>query len=348
MSHPYTACPSPAAGEGEVTSVGAVCNRDARDAKSLLQVLGWFFVLAWFLGGCQSRPQPEVRVDINRAAQTLTLSPLSKTPLIRLPAVQMVQPADSLALMPVESPPPAEAVSLRRQTALSSIEQQRDAVRQRLLELRLQPLSELEQRWRAELRASYDLDALRAELDTAWQEAFQQYGRRRFPLIVALIFTAPDSDARRHTQAQLDQLDRAWQTQERTLRARYEARLARIDQEIEVRLNARRREFIRNAEQEAREQLAQQPDPVDLYLPQPQSLPPAPARKEDMPSLASRLPARTLEASLNARRTQTESTRREMLTQLAQEWAEVNGYRLTNAPSASDRTDEFVRYLLAK
>lgn len=241
-----------------------------------------------------------------------------------------------------------ETVSRRRQTALGSIEQQRDAVRQRLLDLRLQPLPELEQRWRAELREQYDLAALRAELDAEWQEAFQQYGRQRFPLIVALIFTVPDSDARRQTQAQLDQLDRAWQAQEKTLRSRYEMGLARIEREIEVRVNARRREFIRNAEQETQEQLAQQPNLADLYLPQPQTLPPAPARKETVPALAARLPERTLDAALNTRRSQTENLRREMLTQLAQEWAQANGFQLTNAPNAPDKTDEFVRYLLAR
>lgn len=291
---------------------------------------------------------PSVRVDVQRAAKVLALAPVVQPPSTRLPAQQAAQPADSLSLAPVQSPPPVETVSRRRQTALGSIEQQRDAVRQRLLELRLQPLAELEQRWRAEIREQYDLAALRAELDTEWQEAFQQYGRQRFPLIVALIFTAPDSDARRQTQAQLDELDRAWQAQEKTLRARYEMGLARIEQEIEVRVNARRREFIRNAEQETQEQLAQQPNPADLYLPQPQTLPPAPARKEAVPALAVRLPERSLDATVKTRLTETENLRREILTQLAQEWAEANGYQLTNDPNAPDKTEEFIRYLLAR
>lgn len=291
---------------------------------------------------------PSVRVDISRAAKALSLAPVVQPASTRLPAQQTAQPADSLSLAPVQSPPPVETVSRRRQTALGSIEQQRDAVRQRLLELRLQPLAELEPRWRAEFREQYDLAALRAELDTAWQEAFQRYGRQRFPLIVALIFTPPDSDARRQTQAQLDQLDRGWQAQEKTLRARYEMDLARIEQELEVRVNARRREFIRNAEQETQEQLAQQPNLADLYLPQPQSLPPALARKEALPAFAARLPERSLDATINTRLTETENLRRKILTQLAQEWAEANGYQLTNSPNAPDKTEEFIRYLLAR
>jgi hypothetical protein len=75
----------------------------------------------------------------------------------------------------------------RRALALASIAQQRAAVRERLLQARLQGLPELEARWAAELRAEYDLDAIRAEYDAAWREAFQQHGQARFPLLVALI-----------------------------------------------------------------------------------------------------------------------------------------------------------------
>jgi hypothetical protein len=260
----------------------------------------------------------------------------------------MATPADSASLDSIESPPPAETIRQRRELALYSIDQQRNAVRQRLLQARLQNLSELERRWRVELRAEYDPDALRAERDTLWQEAFQEYGRRRFPLLVALIFTAPDSEARRQTQAQLDALDRAWQVQEQALDAQYEAQLNRIEQEIVVQVNARRREFIRNAEAEVREQLAQQPDAAELYLPQPQVLPPAPSRKEPLPAAGVQLTARDTNASLRARQAKTEKLRRQILTQLAQEWAQVQGYQLTDDPHAPDKTDEFVRYLLAR
>jgi hypothetical protein len=173
-----------------------------------------------------------------------------------------------------------------------SIEQQRAAVRERLLQARLQGLPELEARWAAELRAEYDTDAIRAERDAAWHEAFQQHGQARFPLLVALILAAPDSDARREAQARLDQHDRAWQQREQAIEAAYQARLRRIEQEIAVRVNARRREFVRNAEQEIQAQLAAQPDPADLYLPPPQTPSPAPARKASFPPCASAMPAR--------------------------------------------------------
>ncbi|MFN4032574.1 MAG: hypothetical protein ACK4ME_02970 [Fimbriimonadales bacterium] len=294
------------------------------------------------LTGCQSRAP--VRVDIDRAMRTLSLAPVVEPPDVRLAGVNASLPGDSLALAPVQSPPPVEAVSRRRRVALASLEQQRDAVRQRLLELRLQPLPELERRWRTELRDEYDLAEMRQALDAAVQEAFQQYGRQRFPLLVALLFAAPDSDAYRQTRRQLEQLDRSWQAQERALHARYKAGIARIEQEIEVRVNARRREFVRNAEQETLEQLARQPDLANWYLPQPQSLPPAPARKTPFPALAARLTQYAPQAVRDA----AEQTQREMLIQLAQEWAEIHNYRLTNAPNAPDRTDAFVRYLLAK
>jgi len=305
-------------------------------------------IASLFLTACQSRSAPSVRVDIERAAQSLALQPPSQVNIPALPAQSAATPLDSARLEPLESPALAETVRARRALALVSIEQQRDAVRERLLQARLQNLPELERRWEAEFRAGYDLDALRTEYEALWQEAFQQYGRRRFPLLVALIFTSPDSDARRQTQAQLDALDRAFAAQEQDLQAQYQARLERIDQEVRVRVNARRREFIRNAEAEVREQLTQQPDAAELYLPQPQALPPAPARKETIPPASVNITGRDPNAPLAARRAETEALRRQILQQLAQEWAQTRGYQLTNDPRAPDKTQEFVNYLLAR
>ncbi|MFN3689676.1 MAG: hypothetical protein ACK4UU_01980, partial [Fimbriimonadales bacterium] len=257
-------------------------------------------------------------------------------------------PPDSVRLELLEPPAPAETVRARRALALASIEQQRAAVRERLLQARLQNLPELERRWHAEFRAEHDLEALRTEYDVLWQEAFQQYGRNRFPLLVALTLAAPDSEAHRQIQTQLDALERAFMAQERDLQAQYQARLERIEQEIRVRVNARRREFIRNAEAEVLEQLAQQPDAVELYLPQPQSLPPAPPRKETLPRAAVIIAGRDPNTLLAKRRAEAETVRRHILQQLAQEWAQAQGYRLTNAPNAPDKTEAFVNYLLAK
>ncbi|MCX7926499.1 MAG: hypothetical protein N2554_11935, partial [Fimbriimonadales bacterium] len=164
----------------------------------------------------------------------------------------------------------------------------------------------------------------------------------------ALIFTAPNSEARRQAQAQLDALDRAFAAQEQDLQAQYQARLERIEQEIRVRVNTRRREFIRNAEAEVQEQLAQQPDAAELYLPQPQALPPAPARKEVIPPASAQIPQRDPHARLTTRRAETESMRRQILQQLAQEWAQAQGYQITSDPNAPDKTAEFVNYLLAR
>jgi len=265
-----------------------------------------------------------------------------------LPAQASVAAPESATLPRLESPAPAESLRQRRALALESIAQQRAAVRERLLQARLQGLPELEARWAAELRAEYDLDAIRAEYDAAWREAFQQHGQARFPLLVALIFTAPDSDARREAQARLDQHDRAWQQREQAIEAAYQARLRRIEQEIAVRVNARRREFVRNAEQEIQAQLAAQPDPAELYLPPPQTPPPAPARKASTPPLRIDMPARDLHDAPRARFADAEQTRQTMLRQLAEEWAQTSGYTLTDDPRAPDYTDAFIRYLLAR
>jgi hypothetical protein len=303
--------------------------------------------LALMLPACQGRQSPRVRVDLARAAQAVALAPVPP-PTAPLPAQASVAAPESATLPRLESPAPTESLRRRRALALASIEQQRAAVRERLLQARLQGLPELEARWAAELRAEYDLDAIRAEYDAAWREAFQQHGQARFPLLVALIFTAPDSDARREAQARLDQHDRAWQAREQAIEAAYQARLRRIEQEVAVRVNARRREFVRQAEQEIQAQLAAQPDPAELYLPPPQTPSPAPARKASIPPVRVRQPARDLYDAPRARLAAAQQTRQAILRQLAEEWAQSNGYTLTDDPHAPDRTDAFIRYLLAR
>jgi hypothetical protein len=303
--------------------------------------------LVLMLPACQGRQSPRVRVDWGRVAQAVARAPVPP-PTAQLPAQASVAAPESATLPRLESPAPAESLRQRRALALASIEEQRAAVRERLLQARLQGLPELEARWAAELRAEYDTDAIRAEYDAAWHEAFQQHGQARFPLLVALIFTAPDSDARREAQARLDQHDRAWQQREQAIEAAYQARLQRIEQEIAVRVNARKREFVRNAEQEIQAQLAAQPDPAELYLPPPQTPPPVPARKASTPPLRIDMPARDLHDAPRARLADAEQTRQAILRQLAEEWAQTSGYTLTDDPHAPDHTDAFIRYLLAR
>lgn len=303
--------------------------------------------LALVFSACQRRESPRVRVDLMRAAQSVGMVPVPIT-WAQLSTQGGVAVPDAAFLPRLEAPAPTEAIRRRRTLALESIEQQRAAVREQLLQARLQGLPELEARWEAELRAEYDTDALRAERDAAWREAFEAYGRTRLPLLVALIFTAPESDALREAQAQLDAHDRTWHVRERAIERDYQAQLQRIGQEIAVRVNARRRAFVRTAEQEIQAQIAAQPDPATLYLPPPQTPPPAPARKETTPPLRVDMPARDLHEVPRARLAATESLRQAILRQLANEWAQANGYTLTDDPRAPDRTDAFVRYLLAK
>ncbi|MDW8052553.1 MAG: hypothetical protein RMJ83_08765 [Armatimonadota bacterium] len=305
-------------------------------------------VLVGGVSAYQLRLEQPTRVDLARAAAVLASTPLPAPRTTPLPAITKTIAPSAVAIEAVAPPPPSESLRQRQQVAIQSIQQQREAVYQQLLGARLRGLTELEPRWEAELQAEYDLSALHAERDAEWQAAFQAYGRKRFPLLVTLAFAAPDTPAHREAQAQLTELERAWQQQEQAIEARYQAQQVRIEQEIAVRLSARRREFIRAAEQEVQAQLQQQPNLAELYLPQPQRLPAAPARKEAVPALRTSLPSYRLHATYRARLAQSEAMRLQMLKQLAREWAQAHGYRLTTDPNAPDRTEEFIRYLLAR
>jgi hypothetical protein len=157
-----------------------------RSSPAVCAVLAPMLCLVLMLAACQGRQSPRVRVDWGRVAQAVALAP-APPPTAQLPAQASVAAPESATLPRLESPAPAESLRQRRALALASIAQQRAAVRERLLQARLQGLPELEARWAAELRAEYDTDAIRAERDAAWREAFQQHGQARFPLLVALI-----------------------------------------------------------------------------------------------------------------------------------------------------------------
>jgi hypothetical protein len=60
------------------------------------------------------------------------------------------------------------------------------------------------------------------------------------------------------------------------------------------------------------------------------------------------MPARDLHDAPRARLADAEQTRQAILRQLAEEWAQTNGYTLTDDPHAPDHTDAFIRYLLAR
>lgn len=320
-----------------------LCLRGERDRKGDLRTT-LLLSAALLLTGCQNRSTLQVRVDLTRAAQAVARAPQPPVP-EALPAQVVAVAPSAGVLFRVEPPAPTDALRNRRALALSRVEQQRTAVRQQLLQRRLQSLPELEARWYAELRAEYDTDRLRAERDAALYEAFQEYGRLRFPLLVALLVLEPGSDAHLQAQTQLEQHKYAWQQRERAIESAYQAALRRIDQEIVVRVSARRREFIRNAETEIQELLAMRPDPAEVYFPRPQTLLPVPTRKVSFPPLSITIPERTLS---NAPHTANRRLRQAIIHQLAQEWAYLHNYTLTDDPRAPDYTEAFLRYLFAR
>jgi len=253
--------------------------------------------------------------------------------------------ASAQTLQELVAPTPPETLSARRQLALGSIRDQREAIRQNLLQTRLAVLAELEPRWRAELQSEYDTDALLVQQDREWFEAFQAYGQARFPLLVALLVYAPDSAPYRTAQQSLRQLEREWQANQRALQERYQAQLNRIEQEIEVRLNSRRRAFTQEVTREVDEAIASQPRAEALYLPPIERLEPAPARKQSLPSAQVRLNATTQVPAPELRVQSNAQFAERTLRQLADQWAHSRGYQLTENPNARDATQEFAHYL---
>ncbi len=247
-------------------------------------------------------------------------------------------------------PPPLspENLDVRRRIALQSIQDQREAVRQNLLQTRLAILAELEPRWRGEIRSDYETDLLLAERDQTWFEAFQAYGRARFPLLVSLILYPPDSETYQKAQASLQQLERDWQATQRQLESAYQTQLTRIEQEVEVRVRARQRAFVAEVEREVEEIMAAQPRAEDLYLPPIERLNPAPAQKSTLPAVSVRLVPLSQSPEPAQRRQANADLARAVLRQLAEQWAQSKGYQLTDDPTARDATQEFARYLQSR
>ncbi|MEN3001439.1 MAG: hypothetical protein ABDI19_06310 [Armatimonadota bacterium] len=294
------------------------------------------------LGACQSRRVEPVRIDFERVAAHLPAATLGRLP--APPSTSLQAPPVATHLPAIEPPTPPDTLSQRRQQAQAAIHEQREAVRERLLQTRLDLLPALEQRWRAELQAEYDLDAIRAAWQTEWRDAFEEYGRQRFPLLAQMALLAPDSERYKALQKQLNELDARWQQQEQDLQAQLEAQLKRAEQEIEVRLQARRRAFLRQVEQEVDELMRQQPDLSALYLPppEPRNAPPA---QLTIPAMSSSIKSISLSQKVKQREQHLRKHTERLLRQLAQEWAQLRGYQLSDSPRARDATDEFIRYL---
>lgn len=253
-------------------------------------------------------------------------------------------PATTAHLSPIEPPTTSDTLSRRREQAQAALHEQREAVRERLLQTRLESLNELEQRWRAELQAEYDLNAIRAEWQTEWRDAFEKHGRQRFSLLAAMALLAPDSEPFKSLQQQLNELDARWQQEDQALRMQLEARLQRVEQEIEVRLRARRREFIRQVEQEVDQLMRQQPDLSALYLPPPESRK-SPAQQRTIHATSISIKSIDLRQKAEQHEQRLRRQTEHILRQIAREWAQLNHYRLSDSPRARDATDEFIHYL---
>ncbi len=251
-------------------------------------------------------------------------------------------PTATAYLPPIAVPAIPDTLHQRREQARTAIQKQRDAVRERLLQMRLEPLLALEQRWRAELQAEYDINAIHTDWSAQWREAFEQHGRQRFTLLADMARLSPEAERFQLLQQQLSDLDARWQQQEQTLHTQLETRLQRVEQEIEVRLRARRRDFILQVEQEVNQLMRQQPDLSALYLPA-QQQPSAPAEKRAIPAVSIRLQSIDLSQKAEHYRHSMRQQTERILRQIAKEWAQQRGYRLSDSPRARDATDEFLQ-----
>jgi hypothetical protein len=282
-----------------------------------------------------------VSIDFGRVMARLPALTFPAAPSPIPPALSRA-PAAAAYLPSIAAPATPDTLHRRREQARTAIQKQQDAVRERLLQMRLEPLPALEPRWRAELQAEYDLSALRTEWSAQWREAFEQHGRQRFTLLAEMARLSPDSERFQSLQQQLSELDARWQQQEQALHAQLEARLQRVEQEIEVRLRARRRDFIRQVEQEVDQLMRQLPDLSARYLPTQQSRR-APAEKMAIPALSLKLQSIDLSPKAEHRRQLIRQQTERILRQIAQEWAQLRGYRLSDSPYARDATDEFLQ-----
>lgn len=299
-------------------------------------------LLILLLGACQSRRAEPVRIDFERAMARLPVAtPLPQPAYV---STSFHAPATTAYLTDIEPPTTPDMLNRRREQAQTALREQREAVRQRLLQIRMERLPDLEQRWRAELWAEYDMDAIRAEWHAEWREAFERHGRQRFALLAEMALLSPDSERFKALQKQLDELDARWQQQDESLRAQLQARLQRVEQEIEVRLRARRREFIRQVEQEVEQLMHQQPDLSTLYLPLPEKHD-APPQQLTLPATSVSIKSIDVHGKAEQHRQRLRRQTERILRQMAEEWAQLKGYRLSNSPRARDATDEFIRYL---
>lgn len=243
----------------------------------------------------------------------------------------------------VDTPPPTDLFLRRRQQVLQALQEQRDAVRAGMLDASLKRLTALEKVWRKEMEDQIDFHPIYQAWLEEWRALFERVAARMFPLMVERELHPFSSEKYRTLTTQIQAIEKEWMDEEVALLEQRERQIARIQDEIEVTLGARAREFIRQAEQEISERLRDQPtlatfDPP-LYRKQE-----AAARSIQMEaprpgkSIGNRVKVEQFSALWR-------ENARKHLQSLAQDWAKQNHYRLTKNRSTPDKTNELTLFL---
>jgi len=292
----------------------------------------------------------EVDVDIDRALQhypgTQAITLLQQQAAVlndRRDPVLPLPGSIAVRLPAVDTPPPTDLFVRRRQQALQALQEQRDAVRMSMLDASLQRLEALEKIWRKELEDGLDFHPIRQEWLEEWRTLFERIAAQLFPLMVERELYSPFSEKYKALTARIQTLEKEWMDEELALQNKRERQIARLKDEVEIRLGVRAREFITQAEREVSERLRDQPALATFALPV--------HRKRKTPERSIRLevPKPDHSIGMGTKVEQLAALWREKarkhLQALVQDWAKRNHYRLTRNRSAPDKTNELVLFL---
>jgi hypothetical protein len=243
----------------------------------------------------------------------------------------------------------------RRKRVEAAVAEARDQARTQLEQRLLGAyLAELQRERTSKLQ---DLeDANRDQISKSYDQTralFETYARERGPLVIRknLLFEHPNrkrldflgvrpkrDESAKSIQAEIDKLDARYRSEVKTLydglQQQYGSDIAKLETEIET----KRRALLTKANDEARRQAQQEIVALEgLEKSSPAlQLPGAAAKSARVQASSATLPGSvTIEPSLEPKDLRIQ----------AEVWAAVNGYTLSESPSAPDRTEEFKNWI---
>lgn len=300
--------------------------------------------------GCSKRTPslPEVRIDLERASQVALGADALKSlgsqanALREIPSLSpRLTHAESARLPHVTAPPVSNLIKQRRAEAEKAVQQQRQTALESLIQAGAAQMQAQIALWRQELLQAVDYSQFEDEWYRLWREAFIRSANRRYTLLFEQSRYRPTAPEFARWQSELDKENQLWLKEQSDLLKALERQRKRAMEEVDVLLNQRKQAFMEQATRDANNWLSQQPKLTRLI--EEDNFPARELKPLSMQFQPPKVPKSiSFQHEIEPIQSAWKKASRAQMKQMAEEWAAKKGYKLTQDPRASDKTEEFL------